>query len=415
MKPILRSAFCFSLILLASACSHEPPVPGMKIGKPYTVEGKAYFPAYEPGYDKVGEASWYGPGFHGKYTASGEVFNQNDMTAAHPTLPMPSIVRVTNLANGKSTLARINDRGPFKSNRIIDLSKATAMNIGLLSTGKVRVQYLQKETNEYIAQLKDNGNRPVTMEAFKERKAEEPEQIVESNVESTQAGQTVNEAAPIQSVSSENLDGSVKGKDLPDLTQAKVTEASDTAETPDHTLKVTPLVYNPPPVAEKRMIRDETGKPVHLQGATDHDAGYVTEVSAPAPKPFTPQKAVAKAPTSQGVAAPAPQARVSPFHPTVVKDAEASEPADEPKAKAALAPSGKGGAFIQVGSFSSEENAKKLNSKLSGIGPLNIAKTDAAGKEWWRVRLGPFSTGAEAASALDKVHEAGLADARIVH
>src|SRR5262249_34632217 len=140
----MRISHYFSLlfILALAACQSVPPEPGMKLGKPYMVEGRIYFPEYEPTYDKTGEASWYGPGFHGKYTANGEVFNQNDLTAAHPTLPMPSLVRVTNLQNGRSLIVRVNDRGPFKSGRIIDLSKASAWRLGILSVAHVRVEFL---------------------------------------------------------------------------------------------------------------------------------------------------------------------------------------------------------------------------------------------------------------------------------
>src|ERR1700722_16513014 len=101
---MLKKYSAILLLLALAACQSVPPEPGMKLGKPYAVDGEIYSPEYEPAYDKTGEASWYGPGFHGKYTASGEVFNQNDLTAAHPTLPMPSLVRVTNLENGQSLI-----------------------------------------------------------------------------------------------------------------------------------------------------------------------------------------------------------------------------------------------------------------------------------------------------------------------
>ncbi|MEQ1607981.1 MAG: septal ring lytic transglycosylase RlpA family protein [Hyphomonadaceae bacterium] len=113
-------------------------------GPPYQVAGKWYVPAYEPNYDEVGIASWYGPTFHGKDSASGEVFDQMAMTAAHPTLPIPSLVRVTNLENNKTVVVRLNDRGPFVDDRIIDLSKAAgaALDLHGKGTAKVRVQYV---------------------------------------------------------------------------------------------------------------------------------------------------------------------------------------------------------------------------------------------------------------------------------
>lgn len=113
-------------------------------GPPYQVEGKWYVPTYEPNYDEVGIASWYGPTFHGKASASGEQFDENAMTAAHPTLPIPSLARVTNLETGKSVVVRLNDRGPFVDDRIIDLSKAAGAALGMheKGTAKVRVQYV---------------------------------------------------------------------------------------------------------------------------------------------------------------------------------------------------------------------------------------------------------------------------------
>jgi rare lipoprotein A len=113
-------------------------------GAPYQVGGKWFVPMSEPDYDEVGTASWYGPNFHGKAAATGETYDQMAMTAAHPTLPIPSLVRVTNLENGKAVVVRLNDRGPFVDDRLIDLSKAAALALDMTGKGtaKVRVQYV---------------------------------------------------------------------------------------------------------------------------------------------------------------------------------------------------------------------------------------------------------------------------------
>jgi len=115
----------------------------MKVGKPYKVAGKTYTPEHNPNYDKIGTASWYGDKFHGKPTANGETYDKNALTAAHTTLPLNSYVIVTNLDNGKSIKVRLNDRGPFIDNRIIDLSEAAAgiLDIKGDGLGRVRVQY----------------------------------------------------------------------------------------------------------------------------------------------------------------------------------------------------------------------------------------------------------------------------------
>lgn len=115
-----------------------------KVGNPYQINGIWYYPAENEKYDATGIASWYGPQFHGKYTANGELFDQNALSAAHPTLPMPVLARVTNLENGKSIIVRINDRGPFAAGREIDMSKKAAEMLGFVQKGtaKVRVQYV---------------------------------------------------------------------------------------------------------------------------------------------------------------------------------------------------------------------------------------------------------------------------------
>ncbi|MEM9232872.1 MAG: septal ring lytic transglycosylase RlpA family protein [Pseudomonadota bacterium] len=118
--------------------------PHEKIGNPYYVSGIRYVPRDEPGYSKTGLASWYGPKFHGRLTANGEIFDMNRLTAAHKTLPLPSLVRVTNLENGRSAVVRLNDRGPFSGERIIDLSRKTAETLRMKDQGlaNVRVEYL---------------------------------------------------------------------------------------------------------------------------------------------------------------------------------------------------------------------------------------------------------------------------------
>jgi rare lipoprotein A len=116
--------------------------PRSKYGNPasYEVFGKRYYVlASSAGYSERGVASWYGPGFHGKRTSSGEKYDMHAMTAAHKTLPLPCYVRVTNLANAKSVVLRVNDRGPFTDNRIIDLSRAAAERLDIIRTGTALV------------------------------------------------------------------------------------------------------------------------------------------------------------------------------------------------------------------------------------------------------------------------------------
>jgi rare lipoprotein A len=114
-----------------------------KLGAPYAVAGRWYVPREQPGYDAAGIASWYGADFHGRRTANGEIFDMDALTAAHPTLPLPSYAYVTNEENGRTILVRINDRGPYAHDRILDLSRRSAQALGVERQGvaRVRVQY----------------------------------------------------------------------------------------------------------------------------------------------------------------------------------------------------------------------------------------------------------------------------------
>lgn len=128
-----------------SNAKHPPKGGGRyQVGEPYTVAGNTFVPREQPNLDVTGVASWYGPAFHGRLTANGEIFDQHHLSGAHPTLPLPSYVRVTNLENGASTLVRINDRGPFSYDRVLDVSRRTAEVLGFKQQGtaNVRVQYV---------------------------------------------------------------------------------------------------------------------------------------------------------------------------------------------------------------------------------------------------------------------------------
>ena len=127
-----------------------------KIGQPYTAFGVSYVPQDYESFEEIGTASWYGEDFHGKKTANGEIYNMGDLTAAHPTLPLPSVIKVTNLKNGKSQILRVNDRGPFAKNRIIDVSEKAAELLGFRGNGttEVKVELLREDTDQLLQKLK---------------------------------------------------------------------------------------------------------------------------------------------------------------------------------------------------------------------------------------------------------------------
>ncbi|MCX2682372.1 septal ring lytic transglycosylase RlpA family protein [Campylobacter sp. MIT 21-1685] len=150
--------------------------------KPYTINGKTYYPTVvSVGESADGIASWYGPGFHGKKTSNGETYDQNALTAAHKTLPMNTLLKVTNLNNNRQVTVRVNDRGPFVNNRIIDLSKGAASQIDMIHVGTAPVRLevigfansktMQSNANSggLIAngQIYEGGNFMVQIGAFK--------------------------------------------------------------------------------------------------------------------------------------------------------------------------------------------------------------------------------------------------------
>lgn len=351
-------------LVLLSACQSYTPPSGVKVGKPYSVAGKMYYPEYDPTYDEEGIASWYGPGFHGGRTANGEKFDTHDLTAAHPTLPMPSIVRVTNLQNGKALIVRINDRGPFAESRIIDLSRESAQRLGISGLAKVRVQYLQKESEEYIAAM--NEGRRMDMFAFNSQAENDKRAtilastapadqsiIVESTDSRTEPGAAVVGAAPVISVSNVDLPSPSQ---KPSGGGVLIREAH----------------------AEEDMENTPVGKrggEVILQSASlDVQTKSYEPVNAPEFNPPAKKKEVAK-----------------------------TVPA-----------SPKGSYFIQVGSFSQPDNASTMEDKIAPIAPATTTMVDMNGITWWRVKSGPFATEADASDALEQIREVGAADARIM-
>lgn len=164
--PLPRSWASMVMVLLLIGCSSTSEqanaprngpsgVRGYKVGSPYQIKGIWYYPSVDYDYSEVGVASWYGPGFHGRSTANGEQYDMNDLTAAHRTLPMPSVVRVTNLGNGRSIKLRVNDRGPFVGNRIIDVSRRAAQLLGfhIDGTARVQVEIVADESKQLAAAL----------------------------------------------------------------------------------------------------------------------------------------------------------------------------------------------------------------------------------------------------------------------
>lgn len=305
-KPAICRFFILSLLCTLAACAggHRPPPESggegaYKVGQPYKVGGSWYYPKEDYSYDETGIASWYGDDFHNLHTANGETFNKNELTAAHKTLPMPSLARITNLDNGKSIVVRVNDRGPFSGARIVDVSQRAAQLLGFEKEGtaKVRVQVMADESRAIADAMRKYGTAP-TMVA-----TAEPLPVAQG------AG------APISPVTSQQL--------------------------------------------------------------------------APPPTTTTPPATQAQARAMMATFKPAPEVIQMPItsHNRI---------------------------FIQAGAFTKPDNATRMKQTLAQVGQVNIGDAVIKGTKFYRVRLGPVASVAEADILLKRVTKAGAPNARII-
>ena len=312
-----------ALLALAGCAEQQaarPPaqqtVPGYKVGKPYAIDGVWYYPAVDYNYAETGIASWYGSDFHGLATANGETYDMNALTAAHRTLPMPSMVRVTNLENGRQIALRVNDRGPFVNNRILDVSRRAAQLLGFETQGtaRVRVEIMELESRQ-LAML---------------------------------AGATV-------------------------------------------------------PAAQQTAAGGESDAPAspHVTAAP---AGTVTEET------LAPPSGTTAAPAKQPVSQPAPQPAVAVTSVTVAVPAAGPQP----DGKVTLVAVHRTAMFIQAGAFTNLTNATRLKTTLMSFGQAQVVPAYVGTQKFFRVRLGPIASLAEADVTLAKVVASGHPEARLI-
>ncbi|OYW13235.1 MAG: hypothetical protein B7X02_02615 [Rhodospirillales bacterium 12-54-5] len=342
--PQFHDAFCrcvvaFGLRFWAS----------LKLGQAYDVDVDTYVPRFEPDYTEEGLASWYGPGFHGGKTANGESFDTHSFTAAHRTLPLPSIVKVTMVSSGKSVYVRLNDRGPYAKGRIIDLSYGAAKEIGLVAkgTGKVRVEY-DLAASQRFADLLAQGRAPDSIDVAEEvlPYAHQARQYASKTVPSTRGddGNRSNQSTP---TIAERLNpvATANAQEVPQPSNnGNIIEVADLSA--------------PAPVAAASVA---TAVPVQARG----DPPINSPPHAP-PTPITP---------------PAPSA---------------------------------GGVYIQLGTFSQQANALRMQQRVATVGQAMIVPKASGNSQWYRVRMGPYRP-TEAARIVTRLHQNGLQDTALVH
>ncbi|WP_274629012.1 septal ring lytic transglycosylase RlpA family protein [Arvimicrobium flavum] len=323
-----------------------------QIGKPYKVRGKWYYPKPYKSYEKVGTASWYGDAFHGRLTANGEVYDMTHLTAAHPTMPLPSYARVTNTESGSSVIVRVNDRGPYSHGRIIDLSRRAAEMLDYTHSGtaQVKVEYvgrapLDGQDDQFLMASYQPGNR-----------APDPSDGLPEGVMIAMNGPTPSSAAAGGALAA--FPGELTDTGIPDGGSA-------------------PTAVDMPlpdlgPIAPERPALEIFPTQVLMASATMSYAGE---------------------PVSNAVAAFA------------ALDGRASDAGVQGEG-AALVPA----PYVAAGSYSSSREAEMVASSLSQFGRIEVETSAFEGETWHTVNLYP-APGASVDDALESAWENGAPDA----
>jgi len=323
-----------------------------KVGNPYQIAGRWYYPKEDYTYSEVGIASWYGEDFNGKLTANGERYNMNTLTAAHRTLPLPSIVKVTNLQNGRSIVLRVNDRGPYVKDRIIDLSKRGAQLLGYLGQGttKVRVEIMPKESKE-LKEAMLTGK--VSTDSSKLAAQTPAPSLYESSAERIKISEATIKADQAEIYASVGDKKYALGSYQP------------TGQT------VEPAVY---------------GSAATKDGAAKSAAMGITALAG---KPLQENNGI------YATAAANPQKGDT----RAVKSNEYQYIA--------------GYYYIIAGSFASYDAAHKQMIRVKEYGSCHIVPTEVGGKKYYRVSVGPYNREEEAKVAQAKLKYYGIKDTRI--
>ncbi len=332
-----------------------------KVGDPYQIQGVWYYPAEDWNYNETGIASFYGgersgTDFHGKLTANGELYDMNSLTAAHTTLPMPSLVRVTNIENGRSIVLRVNDRGPFVRGRIIDVSRRAAQLLGFegQGTARVKVELMAEESRQLkLALTGRDENRTF---------AAVPRTEVASDALPPPPGSRAS-SGPVQSSA------------LPPPSQMLPGQASGTG---GNSRNAANNNSRQPPLAQRAA-------PIPTQAAND---------PVP-PAPAAPAASSRGAPVVNGRA---PANQVAQAAPPVSREVAALPVEQQAMARPTLTQTAPRAStlWIQAGAFGNYENAYRLSVRLSRYGSTRVIPASVNGAQIYRVRLGPITDVSEA-------------------
>jgi rare lipoprotein A len=326
-----------------------------KVGSPYRLNGQLFVPEEVRRYDKRGIASWYGEMFHGRRTANGEIYDMEALTAAHPTLPMPSLARVTNLQNGRSLVVRVNDRGPYARGRAIDLSWAVAslLQVQRAGTAPVRVEYL--------------GPAPLSGEDSYERQV-----LARQPWAGPRVGFAASPAVALRRQRSASAPAAVyRDRNLR-------TSAGPAVSAPNPA--IAPVAFDTRPIA-----------------AIDADRSRKTASLAPIARPMAP---------ATGHVSAAPPSRAPLAAPTsgVVAPRQHAAPAGAKSQRQRPA-------YIEAGLFPDQRLAERLASTLTDLAPVALEPETIGGATLHRLRVGPFANQTDAEAAVVRMRAAGLTGA----
>jgi rare lipoprotein A len=384
------------------------------VGRPYRVAGRWYTPRDNPNYTSTGNASWYGDAFHGRKTANGEIYDKYAYTAAHPTMPLPSYARVTNLSNGRSIVVRVNDRGPFHGNRVIDLSErvAVALHFKHIGTARVQVDYLRR------AGLAGSDDRMLSASLRTDGGAASIDGVT------TPAGGRImvagnDQRAPLFATRSERTDPMPAAPPASSPRPAQVGPAAAEEETVE--------VVEPATTPRPRLVPQPPERPSTIVAARQvpgaADAQRMTVASAGSASRSA--NALASSSPALSFAPPAPSgasrsavpihsAQIAALYYTAPTSLSAAMGGDDPTRRIRPGQSISRGQSLAVGVFRDRANADRLAAVLRTTGTVRLAEVRRAGEVLTELRVVDLKDKETADRALAAARRAGASDARLI-
>lgn len=340
-----------------------------RVGRPYEIKGVWYYPAVDYNYDKTGVASWYGGEFVGRLTANGEIFDLNRLTAANTTLPMPSIVQVTNLQNGRSLRLRVNDRGPFVDGRLIDVSRRAAQLLGFEAQGTAPVEVkIVKDASIRVAEEAMRNSGQVLL------------------ADAAPAAATAAVGPPAASSASAAASTMTRSETAPR------TVARAPMPQPSRRPSRLPAMAQVAPTALPARASDAPRRSGGTYAALSRFSLIAPAEAAPLPAPL------ASARERDTLAAP-----------TRTREKALSRPWS-----GATASDSPGRLYVQAGAFSRRDNAQRVQTRIAPLGSVRVMSVAVNGVQVYRVRLGPLENVEQADRLLQRVVGSGYPGARIV-